>query len=73
VGFERDKGTLREMQASPDWVQFALDRRVDWEPGTHFIYDSPAIHLLSVILQRAAGISALDFTRKNLFLSPKTG
>jgi len=40
---------------------------VVWEPGTHFIYDSPAIHLLSPILQQAAGITALEFARENLF------
>jgi CubicO group peptidase (beta-lactamase class C family) len=67
VGKERDEGTLKEMQASPDWVQFSLDRTVVWEPGTHFIYDSPAIHLLSPILQQATGMTALDFARQNLF------
>ena len=67
VGKERDEGTLKEMRASPNWVQFSLDRRVVWEPGTHFIYDSPAIHLLSPILQQATGMTALDFARKNLF------
>lgn len=67
VGKERDEGTLREMRASQDWVQFSLDRRVVWEPGTHFIYDSPALHLLSPILQQATGMTALEFARKNLF------
>jgi CubicO group peptidase (beta-lactamase class C family) len=64
---ERDEATFQEMVASPDWVQFALDRRVIWEPGTHFIYCSPAMHLLSPILQQATGMTALDFARENLF------
>jgi CubicO group peptidase (beta-lactamase class C family) len=62
-----DEATLQEMEASPDWVQFTLDRRVVWEPGAHFVYCSPAIHLLSPILQQATGMTALDFGRQNLF------
>lgn len=64
---EPDEPTFHEMMASPDWVQFALDRKVAWEPGTHFVYCSPAMHLLSPILQQATGMTALDFARQNLF------
>ena len=64
---EPDEPTFHEMMASPDWVQFALDRKVLWEPGTHFVYCSPAMHLLSPILQQATGMTALDFARQNLF------
>jgi hypothetical protein len=48
-------------------VQFALDRRMVAEPGTRFIYCSPAMHLLSPILQKATGMTALEFARQNLF------
>jgi CubicO group peptidase (beta-lactamase class C family) len=64
---ERDEATLREMQAGPDWVQFTLDRKAVWEPGTHFVYCSPGMHLLSAVLQQATGMTALDFSRQNLF------
>jgi len=64
---ERDDPTLKEMRASPDWVQFALDRKAVWEPGTHFVYCNLGMHLLSPILQNATGIKALDFARQNLF------
>jgi CubicO group peptidase (beta-lactamase class C family) len=64
---EDDELTLKEMVASPDWVQFALDREVAWEPGEHFIYCSPAIHLLSPILQQATDMTTLDFARQYLF------
>jgi hypothetical protein len=67
VGHARDEGTLTDMTNSEDWIQFALDRKVVWEPGTHFIYDSPSTHLLSAILQRATGMTALEFARVNLF------
>jgi CubicO group peptidase (beta-lactamase class C family) len=64
---ERDEATLQEMRGGGDWVQFALDRQVMWEPGTQFVYCSPAIHLLSPILQQATGMTALDFARQYLF------
>jgi CubicO group peptidase (beta-lactamase class C family) len=62
-----DEQTLREMRPTQDWVQFALDRKVAWEPGTQFVYCSPAIHLLSPILQKATGMSALEFVQQYLF------
>jgi CubicO group peptidase (beta-lactamase class C family) len=64
---EGDEKTLKEMRASEDWVQFALDRPVRWEPGKQFVYCSPAIHLLSPILEKATGMTALDFARRYLF------
>jgi CubicO group peptidase (beta-lactamase class C family) len=64
---EEDELTLKEMVASPDWVQFVLDRKVAWAPGEHFVYCTPAIHLLSPILQQATGMTALDFARQYLF------
>jgi CubicO group peptidase (beta-lactamase class C family) len=64
---EAMEATQREMMATEDWVQFALDLPVAWEPGTHFIYCNPAIHLLSAILQQATGMTALEFAQANLF------
>jgi CubicO group peptidase (beta-lactamase class C family) len=61
------EATLQEMKASSDWVQFVLDRPARWEPGTQFVYCSPGSHLLSAILQRATGMTALEFARANLF------
>jgi CubicO group peptidase (beta-lactamase class C family) len=62
-----DEPTLDKMRSKPDWVQAALDRRVVKEPGTDFCYDSPGMHLLSAILQKATGMTALEFARQNLF------
>lgn len=67
VGFEQDEGTLMEMVDSANYVQFALDRKVTFEPGTHFSYDSPGMHLLSAILQEATGMTAQEFAQENLF------
>lgn len=59
--------TNMAMHASPDWVQFALDLPMAYEPGTQFAYCSPGMHLLSAILQQATGMSSLEFARLNLF------
>ena len=62
-----DEQTLDEMERSQDFVQFTLDRKMISEPGTQFVYCSPGMHLLSAILQKATGMTALEFARQNLF------
>lgn len=62
-----DEPTLDAMRATPDWVQFALDRKVVWEPGTNFCYDSPGMHILSAIIQQATGMTELEYAQQNLF------
>jgi CubicO group peptidase (beta-lactamase class C family) len=62
-----DEITLNDMRASEDWVQFALDQPVVREPGTRFAYCGLEMHMLSAILQRATGMTALDFGRLYLF------
>ena len=63
---EQDEATLGEMRISSDWAQFILDKPVVFEPGEQFIYCSPAIHLLSPILQKATGQTALDYFKLHL-------
>jgi CubicO group peptidase (beta-lactamase class C family) len=62
-----DEPTLNAMRATSDWVQAALDRKMAQKPGTRFCYDSPGMHILSAILQKATGMTELEFARQNLF------
>ena len=62
-----DIPTVQAMMDSPDWVQYSLDRKMVAEPGTQNCYDSPGMHLLSAILQKATGMTELEFARQNLF------
>jgi CubicO group peptidase (beta-lactamase class C family) len=62
-----DEPTLNAMRAQPDWIQASLDRQVVRQPGSSFCYDSPGMHLLSAILQRATGMTELAFAQKYLF------
>jgi len=59
--------TLMQMIGSPDWIQFMLDLPMAAKPGDAFVYNSGGVHLLSAILRKAAGRSALEFARSELF------
>jgi CubicO group peptidase (beta-lactamase class C family) len=62
-----DELTVKDMEASPNWVQFALDRPMAYEPGKHWEYCGLWMHLLSAILEKATGMPAQEFARLNLF------
>src|ERR1044072_5761024 len=55
------------MERSPDWQQYILDQPMATAPGTTFYYDSGNSHLLSAILTKVTGKSALDYAREVLF------
>jgi CubicO group peptidase (beta-lactamase class C family) len=55
------------MARTPDWRQFVLDQPMAAAPGTRFYYDSGNSHLLSAILSKVTGRSALDYAREKLF------
>ena len=52
---------------APNQVQYLLNRTLSSKPGEVFSYNSAALHLLSVILTQASGISTIDFANKYLF------
>ena len=64
---EPNEPTVQAMEASPNWVQFGLDLPMAYKPGTHWEYCGVGMHMLSAILERATGITALEFARQNLF------
>lgn len=59
--------TLTQMRGSPDWIRFMLDLPMVAEPGGVYEYCSGGMHLLSGIITKATGVSALDFARRTLF------
>jgi CubicO group peptidase (beta-lactamase class C family) len=56
-----------EMERSPDWVKFILDRPMSSSPGEAFNYDSGNTHLLSAIITKLTGMSALEYAKAKLF------
>jgi CubicO group peptidase (beta-lactamase class C family) len=59
--------SLIEMERSPDWVKFILDRPMSNTPGDIFNYNSGNPHLLSAILTKLTGMSASDYAKARLF------
>jgi len=59
--------TVIEMERSPDWVKFILDRPTARAPGDVFNYNSGNPHLLSAILSKVTGLSAEDYAKSRLF------
>jgi len=55
------------MEHSPDWVKFALDRRMPNAPGEVFHYNSGNPHILSAILTKLTGMTASNYAKINLF------
>ncbi|HEX4160705.1 MAG TPA: serine hydrolase [Rhizomicrobium sp.] len=58
---------LLEMEHSPDWVAFMLNRRIAYAPGSRFQYCGGAFHIVSAVLTRAVGRSAFDLARDDIF------
>lgn len=50
-----------------DLVEFVLNYPIKHEPGTHFVYTSATMYLISVIITKATGCTLLEFAKKNLF------
>lgn len=62
--FDKPYWTLR---GSPDPIAYVLERPLIHSPGSAFTYNSGGSHLLSAILTRAAGSSAMEYARTRLF------
>lgn len=58
---------LQQMEHSPHWSAFALDRPETAEPGTTFNYCAGDMQLVSAVLTNRTGDSAASFAQKELF------
>jgi CubicO group peptidase (beta-lactamase class C family) len=52
---------------SGNWLRGFLAQPVEYEPGTHFLYNSGATYALSAIVQHLTGGRVLDYLRPRLF------
>jgi CubicO group peptidase (beta-lactamase class C family) len=66
VAFD-SRNTLMQMERSPDWVQFFLDRPMVEDPGKRWNYNTGCAHMLSAIVQQESGKVLSDFAAENLF------
>ncbi len=67
TGHEQD--VTRQTMSAPDkkLVRAFLSLPVQREPGTHFIYNSAASHILSEIIQKLTGQTLLEYLTPRLF------
>jgi CubicO group peptidase (beta-lactamase class C family) len=75
AGYPRDESTypgtddivLAVWWQSDDWMKFAIECPLAVDPGETYAYATVSSHILSGIITKATGMSALDFARKYLF------
>ena len=62
-------GQESEPPRKPDqvWTRVFLQHPVPFKPGTHFLYNTSATYMLSAIVQKATGMTLLDYLRPRLF------
>lgn len=49
------------------WVKTFLNQPVPFKPGTHFLYNSPATHMLSAIVTKVTGQTVENYLKPRLF------
>ena len=59
--------TASSLEASPDWVQYTINRPMMREPGTVFNYSSGESTLLAYIFSRATGMDIEEYAQRHLF------
>jgi len=55
------------LSTNAPWVQTFLAQPVPHKPGTHFLYNTPGSHMLSVIVGKVTGQTVLDYLKPRLF------
>ena len=68
AGFEWDDDVnFWSMQGSGNWVQYVLDQPMAADPGSEWVYNSGASHLLSAIIDENSLTGTIAFAEVNLF------
>jgi CubicO group peptidase (beta-lactamase class C family) len=66
TGHAEDKTGILRNDPDGNWVRAFLAEPVEYEPGTHFCYNSAATYMVSAILHKTTGSTALDFLEPRL-------
>ncbi len=65
VGHEKEPSTI--IATSDNWVKEFLNTPIKYQPGTKFLYNSPATYMLSAIVQKVTGQKVMDYLKPRLF------
>jgi CubicO group peptidase (beta-lactamase class C family) len=67
TGHAADTVALAEDSHGDNWARAILAKPLEYTPGTHYVYNSGATHLLAAIVQRVTGERLLDYLGPRLF------
>jgi len=59
--------TAVQLEASPDWVEFTINRPMSEEPGTRFNYSSGVSAVLAQVFYAATGTDIEEYAARHLF------
>ncbi|MHC5795647.1 serine hydrolase domain-containing protein [Lacisediminihabitans sp. FW035] len=66
TGHATDTVALSDSSHGDNWAAAILAQPLEHAPGTHYVYNSGATHVLSAIMQRLTGQRLLDYLRPRL-------
>ncbi|MCX6302027.1 MAG: serine hydrolase [Bacteroidia bacterium] len=66
MGIDKEENTLIPIVQTNDWIRETFNLPLLFDPGQKFSYNSLETHLLSAILTKVTGKSALEFAVENL-------
>ncbi|MFW9982248.1 MAG: serine hydrolase domain-containing protein, partial [Candidatus Thorarchaeota archaeon] len=67
IPYEEPENDLFAMYRSDDMWEYVLDRPMQYDPGTHWSYNSGGIELLGGVIEQTTGYSVADFAEEFLF------
>ncbi|MET4703967.1 serine hydrolase domain-containing protein [Frigoribacterium sp. UYMn621] len=67
TGHAVDTVSLADSTHGDNWARAILAQPLEFEPGTHYLYNSGATHVLSAIVQRLTAQRLLDYLGPRLF------
>jgi CubicO group peptidase (beta-lactamase class C family) len=67
IPYEDPANDLFEMYRRPDMWEYVLNRPMQYEPGTHWSYNSGGIELLGGVIEQTTGYGVADFAEEFLF------
>ena len=65
--YDDPKNSCGLMEASFDWVRFAVDQPMSDEPGARFNYNSGATQILAHVFRKATGHDIEEYAARHLF------
>lgn len=66
-GIKGDEEAYFAFTSSSNWIKKIIEIPLDFDPGSKAQYSTAGTHLVSGILTKASGMSAMDFAQKYLF------